>query len=138
MPTTARAKLLRQTALIIYDEATQGHKYYLNCMQTSFQDLCNAKDLLFGGIIFVAAGDFRQTLPIIRYATEIETITATLKYSTIWNNFEILKLTENLRVKFAKSNKIQAEHWAKYLINMGNGELEEDENYMITIPKSIL
>jgi len=40
-----------------------------------------------GGIIFVFAGDFRQTLPVIRKGTQADVINACLKSSRLWDYF---------------------------------------------------
>jgi len=49
------------------------------------------------GIIFVFAGDFRQTLPIIPRGSRSDIVKACLKSSGIWHEIETLQLRTNMR-----------------------------------------
>ena len=52
------AQLIKQTKLIIWDEAPMAHKYIFEAVDRTFRDITEI-DKPFGGIIFVMGGDFR-------------------------------------------------------------------------------
>jgi len=58
------AALLRQTFLIIWDEASMSHRQNIEALDLPLQDLCNSTDL-YGGKTIVFGGDFRQVLPVL-------------------------------------------------------------------------
>lgn len=62
------------------------HKNSLAAVITSLQDIRNVNDKSMGGILLILAGDFLQTLPIVRKGTFAEQIEAFLKRSTLWKN----------------------------------------------------
>ena len=43
----------------------------------------------FGGEVVVLAGDFRQTLPILKLASRPQIVDVTLKKSHLWENLEV-------------------------------------------------
>ena len=56
-----------------------------------------------GGIIFVMAGDFRQTLPIVDRGTRANEVEACIKNSKIWKKVKgNFKLTTNMRAYLGK------------------------------------
>ncbi|XP_058772421.1 uncharacterized protein LOC131646397 [Vicia villosa] len=62
------ADLLRQTKLIIWDEAPMAHKHAFEALDRTLKDVMstygNSKEI-FGGNVVVFGGDFRQILPIV-------------------------------------------------------------------------
>ncbi|XP_025192032.1 uncharacterized protein LOC112592236 [Melanaphis sacchari] len=56
------AAVLRKSSIIIWDECTKAHKYSLEALNRTMQDL-NSNNKLYGGAILLLSGDFRQTLP---------------------------------------------------------------------------
>jgi hypothetical protein len=56
--------LIRQTKLILWDEAPMTNKLTFEAMDRTMCDLTD-RNKPFGGIVFVMSGDFRQVLPII-------------------------------------------------------------------------
>ncbi|XP_044592014.1 ATP-dependent DNA helicase RRM3-like [Cotesia glomerata] len=71
------AAVLRNSSIIIWDECTMVHKYSLEALHRTMQDL-NSNDKLFGGTILLLSGDFRQTLPVIPRLTFADEINACL------------------------------------------------------------
>ena len=62
----ARARLLRQTSLIIIDEASMLHKHAYEAIDRTLQDILNREGVPFGGMPVLFTGDFRQILPVVR------------------------------------------------------------------------
>ncbi|CAF3716582.1 unnamed protein product [Rotaria socialis] len=61
---TGEAKVLQECELVVWDECTMAHRYALEALNHTLQDLRNnGKNM--GGVVVLIAGDFRQTLPVI-------------------------------------------------------------------------
>jgi len=56
------ADLLRQTKLIIWDEAPMSHRYTFECLDRTLKDIMgdadNKCETIFGGKVVVFGGDF--------------------------------------------------------------------------------
>ncbi|GAU51758.1 hypothetical protein TSUD_415470, partial [Trifolium subterraneum] len=73
------AELLRQTTLIIWDEAPMTHKYCFEALDRTLKDVMCKKgnsDKIFGGKVIVFGGDFRQILPVVPRGDERECLSA--------------------------------------------------------------
>lgn len=71
-----------------------------------------------GGLLVVLAGDFRQTLPVVKRGTIMDEINACLKSSKLWKYVQTFHLKQNMRVKHAHTT---AKAFTDYLLNIGNG-----------------
>ena len=80
------------------------------------------KDVLFGGLTVLFAGDWRQILPVVRHGGRPQIVEACLKHSPIWDEVEKLELSENMRVK--KSSGDSSASFANFLLKVGDGKLE--------------
>jgi ATP-dependent DNA helicase PIF1 len=93
---SARAEFLKQTTIIFWDEAPMANRAIMECIDELLRRLCR-RNLPFGGKIFVCAGDFRQTCPVIRRGSRREIVDASIKSSPLWSNFAIRRLTTPIR-----------------------------------------
>jgi ATP-dependent DNA helicase PIF1 len=59
------AKLIKESKLILWDEAPMMHRHAFEALDRSFRDITKVKDKPFGGKKVVFGGDFRQILPVI-------------------------------------------------------------------------
>lgn len=87
--------LMKQTSLIIWDEAPMQHRHGFESVDRSLRDIMSSVDpskagLPFGGITIVFGGDFRQTLPVIPKATRAQIVGASLNSSKIWDHCKVL------------------------------------------------
>ncbi|GKE89108.1 DNA helicase [Tanacetum coccineum] len=107
----------------------------------------DAPNLLFRGNTIVLGGDFRQTLPIKKGAAKEELIAASIAESYLWWHFKIFTLKENMRLlrsDLTTEERRRSEAFAKWLLDVGNGEIgeldEEDahDSSWITIPPGYL
>ena len=97
------AALIRQTSLIIWDEAPMLHRYVFECVHRTLCDLFkNTK--AFGGIVVLLGGDFRQVLPVIRHGSQAEIIESNLKRSFLWSHVQLFYLMINMRVHAAQNS----------------------------------
>ena len=78
-------------------------------------------DALMGGIPFVLAGDFRQTLPVVRGGTKADELAACIKDSYLWDHVHRMGLTTNMRAHLAGDTS--AEGFAIQLLKLGEGRV---------------
>lgn len=95
-PTDSRAALIRQSSLIIWDEAPMANRAVLACVDETCRRIMQSP-LPFGGKVIVLLGDFRQTCPVIRKGTKAEVINASISHSAIWPMFTIHHLITPIR-----------------------------------------
>ncbi|XP_021766704.1 uncharacterized protein LOC110731181 [Chenopodium quinoa] len=124
------AALIKETALIIWDEASMENKQNLETLDLLLQDICN-NDVIFGGNVIVFGGDFRQVLPVVPNKTQREAVEASVVSSYIWQHLRRFRLTENLRAKEDPS-------FCQFLLALGNGELQTLESDFVELPSQIV
>ncbi|KAJ9076436.1 hypothetical protein DSO57_1039631 [Entomophthora muscae] len=101
------ATQLRQTTLLIWDEAPMQHKFVVLAVERTLQDVCN-NEALFGGIPVVFGGDFKQTLPVIRHGGHAQQVEACIQQSRIWPQLQILFLNQNMQLHQTEENEVYA------------------------------
>ncbi|KAF8180457.1 DNA helicase Pif1 like protein, partial [Mycena galopus ATCC 62051] len=72
-PSDPRGELIREAALIIWDEAPMANRAVLACVEETCRRVMG-NDLPFGGKVIVLLGDFRQTCPVIRWGSRAEVV----------------------------------------------------------------
>jgi len=128
---TGEAKILEVCELIVWDECTMAHRYALEALNNTLQDLRgNGKNM--GGVVVLLAGDFRQTLPVIQKGTMADKLKACLKSSYLWRHVKSLTLSTNMRVHL--QGDVSAGQFAAQLLAIGNGKIPVDpSNGLISI-----
>ena len=58
------ANLLKETELIVWDEAPMNDRRCFEALDRTLKDVLNNSEQLFGGKTVMLGGDFRQTLPV--------------------------------------------------------------------------
>ena len=91
------AELFRETKLIIWDEVPMQHRYCVEAVDRTLQDIRDDKRS-FGGITVVLGGDFRQILPVIPKGVREQIVGASLRRSLLWKDIHILTLSLNMRL----------------------------------------
>ena len=115
-PTSAHATILRSMVLLIVDEASMVPLHALHAIDKLLRDL-TGDDVPFGGKIFLLGGDFRQVLPVVPRGARTTIVENCIKRSPLWSHITPMKLTKNMRALQDQ------EHFAKWLLQLGNGEL---------------
>ena len=95
-PTDSRAALIRQSSLIIWDEAPMTNRAVLACVDETCRQIMQSS-LPFGGKVVVLLGDFCQTCPVICKGTRAEVVNASISHSAIWSKFTIYHLNTPIR-----------------------------------------
>ena len=124
--------LLRETAIIIWDEVPMQHKYAVEAVNRSIQDVLG-NNSTFGGITVLFGGDFRQTLPVIPHGLRQQFISASLRRSTLWQHVEMHYLHQNMRLEQSPDMQ-QFAHW---LLDVGAGT-QLDNTGRILIPQNMI
>ncbi|KAM0848546.1 hypothetical protein ACQ4PT_054297 [Festuca glaucescens] len=124
------AKLLQAASLIIWDEASMTKRHAVEALYRSMRDIMDRPDLPFGGKTVVFGGDFRQVFPVVRKGTRAQIVDASLSRSELWKCMRQMKLVRNMRAQNDPG-------FAEYLLRIGNGTEETNENGEILLPTTI-
>ena len=131
------AKFLSNISLAIIDEGPMLHRLCYKAIDRTMKDMVEKKDQQkkFGGKIVLISGDWRQVLPVVPRGNRSKIVTSTIKSSSLWENVEVLSLTENMRVKNEKKkhqNNVrfhqQLDKHEKWLLNLGENKLPRVES----------
>ncbi|GJR09125.1 ATP-dependent DNA helicase RRM3-like protein [Tanacetum coccineum] len=107
-----------------------GQRSAIEALNNLLQDLMDSTEL-FGGMVVVLGGDFRQTLPVVRKGTKSETIDACTTNSPLWPSLHKLHLKENMR---ALLDPI----FTEFLMKIGDGTDMSEKDDLVNIPASML
>jgi hypothetical protein len=137
------ANLMGRTNLIIWDEAPMTHQNCFEAIDRSLRDILRFSDPQseekpFGGKTIVLGGDFRQILPVVSKGRREEIVEASVNRSSLWKYCTIFTLTRNMRLE-QNPNDNEAKEFAKWILKIGEGELDDSEGEtLIKIPSDLL
>ena len=115
-PNSDYGNILRDVLTFIIDEAPMLSRYQFEAIDRLMRDL-TGKDIPFGGNIFILSGDFRQTLPVVRRASDTVIIENSIISSHLWSIVERFPLTRNMRANPGQDD------FTSFLLDMGQGNL---------------
>ena len=78
MSNSKEGKKFKDVQIIIWDEISMTSKFAFEAVDRLLQDICGDKEI-FGDKIMLVSGDFRQTLPVVRYGNRIQVIENSVK-----------------------------------------------------------
>ena len=113
------AKLVTMARLLLIDESPMLDRFLLKALYRSLRDLMGQSEKPFGGKILLLAGDFRQCLPVVPGANRAGTVDHCINQSHLWQHFQVLQLTENMRVRASGDPVLEA--FDKWTPSIGNG-----------------
>ncbi|XP_074378443.1 uncharacterized protein LOC141719980 [Apium graveolens] len=122
-------ELLKQTSLIIWDEAPMQHRYSFESVDRNMRDMSSVDPskvgVPFGGITVVFGGDFRQILPVIPKASRAQVVGASLNSSKLWDYCKVYQLEKNMRLTSGRSaeERKEIEEFSKWVLSIVNGTL---------------
>ncbi|GJW73349.1 DNA helicase, partial [Tanacetum coccineum] len=140
---TQLSKLIKETSLIIWDEAPMNDRRCFETLDRTLRDILDTPNAFFGGKSVMLGGDFRQTLPVKKNASRNEIIGSSIAESYLWRHFKLCRLTENMRLSNGSMNKADREKvamFAKWLLDIGDGhlgtpdELDPENTSWVDIP----
>ncbi|XP_050535181.1 uncharacterized protein LOC126902195 isoform X3 [Daktulosphaira vitifoliae] len=121
-----KAQALRAASLIVWDEASMSPTSQLRVADRLLRDVMNVPDTPFGGKPVLFAGDFRQTLPIVKRGSRAQIVSATIRHGVYWVSMEKYSLERNMRADGDRP-------FADWLLQLGAGSLNNGLEY-VTIP----
>lgn len=83
--------------------------------------------------MILLGGDFRQCLPVVPHAHRVAIVQTTKKYSSLWIEFKLLELHQNVRSMDSD--------YSLWLTKLGNGELNNSDyfdNDIIEVPDDLI
>jgi hypothetical protein len=128
---THLADLLRDTSLIIWDEALMTNRVCFEALDRTLRDILavddpSFADLPFGGIVVVLGGDLRQILPVIEGGSRSQVVSATITNSPLWHSVTPLYLNENMRLSVPGATvalKHEISLFNDWVLDLGEGKL---------------
>jgi hypothetical protein len=108
------AGALRAAAVVVLDELPMCNAVYLMVVDKLLRTVMSAPDVPFGGKVVVAAGDFRQTAPVVPRANREQVLQASVKSCEAWRDFTVMSLTVPIRA--ASDSALD-----RFLETLGNG-----------------
>ncbi|KAM0910887.1 hypothetical protein ACQ4PT_013858 [Festuca glaucescens] len=122
------ADLIKQTSLVLWDEAPISHRGCVESLDRTLRDVLSEDHpgnagLPFGGLPVVMGGDFRQVLPVIPRATRAEIVNATLSSSSLWSHVKVVCLTENMRLSadgLADDERAELSKFSDWVLAVGD------------------
>ena len=127
---TNLAELIRETDLVIWDEAPMQNKQIMETVDRSFRDLRRCDDKPFGGLSIVFGGDFQQILPVVIKGSRPQVVGACMQRSSLWRSFTVLHLHQNMRLNTVVESEA---NFARWQLEVGQG-MHTDQDCNITLP----
>ena len=91
MEKKGRAELLKEARLLIWDEFLSNHRELYEAAYRATNG--------FDGMVVVCMGDFKQIMPVVKYANQQMQIDACITRSVYWPEFVVQTLTINMRLQ---------------------------------------
>ncbi|GJT93108.1 ribonuclease H-like domain, reverse transcriptase, RNA-dependent DNA polymerase, partial [Tanacetum coccineum] len=138
---------LRETKLIIWDEAPMINKLTCEAFDRTLRDICfvnssQSSDNVFGGKVVVFGGYFHQILPVIPNGSRQEVVHASLNMSYLWKHCTVLKLTQNMRLRVGcnPNDAEEINEFAELILNIGEGKAggKNDGHAEVEFPEEML
>ncbi|GJX14532.1 DNA helicase [Tanacetum coccineum] len=142
----ASSDLLRETDLIIWDEAPMNDRRCFEALDRCLRDILDGPETFFGGKRIILGGDFKQTLPVKKKASKLEILDASITASYLWTGFKVYTLHQNMRLSrpdITDLEKQRVQHFSSWLLNIGDGNIGEPDETdtencsMVEIPEEL-
>ena len=139
------AELIKQTSLIIWDEAPMQNRFAFECLDRSLRDIMKSVSAdryykPFGGITMLLGGDFRQILPVISKGSRADIVSSCIIRSPLWSACRLFILKDNMRLRRGNS-EIQKQciaEFSKWVLDIGDGKIPNvDEDRVDDIFRTI-
>ena len=141
------AELIRQSRIIIWDEAPMANSSILRWLDCQLKDIMGNEEL-FGGKTIVLSGDFKQIPPVIPKASTTVIINSSIAKCELFKHATKLKLVRNerLRTKLREQNlsdemKQKLKKFDLWMNNIGNDKCKkytDIHSHAVEIPKEYI
>ena len=117
--------------LIVWDEVPMTHIDIFESVDHTMR-IMREDDRPFGGVNVLLAGDFRQTLPVVRGADRGKQVAASILHSPSFRPFAPTHLITNVRVELCKLHDPERagllDMWSRTLLAIGDGKYLVENN----------
>ncbi|KAL6576235.1 hypothetical protein OROHE_000016 [Orobanche hederae] len=118
--------LLKKAKVIIWDEASMTHRYCFEALNRSVVNVMRMPDgscssSVFGGLVVVLGGDFRQILPVVPKGSLHDIVHASIRSSQLWDSCEIGAVVESEDGAVWRIQGINLGEFAEWIFNVGDG-----------------
>ena len=127
-------KLLIKAKILLIDEATMLHRYQLEAMNRTLQDVLD-DNRPFGGKVLVLTGDFRQTLSVVPGASRAGLVDSCITRSHLWSLFRVMKLSVNMRVRASGDPELQ--RFDEWVLSLGDGTAPTMDTDLVEIDEDL-
>nr|GEU69519.1 DNA helicase [Tanacetum cinerariifolium] len=140
------ADLLRETDLIIWDEAPMNDRRCFEALDRCLRDILDNPQMMFGGKTIILGGDFRQTLLVKKKASKLEIIDASITTSYLWTKFKVYTLHQNMRLSrpdITDDERNKIKRFSSWLLDIGDGNIGDtdtidgDNSSTVEIPNEL-
>lgn len=129
------AELIKQTKLIIWDEAPMQNRSAFECLDRSLRDIMrsvspNRYNKLFGGITVLLGGDFRQILPVITKGSRSDIVFSCISRSPLWAHCQLHTLSTNMRLSRGNSEvqRHRTKKFSQWVLDIGDGNIAHSDS----------
>ncbi|XP_058752595.1 uncharacterized protein LOC131625781 [Vicia villosa] len=135
---TEHSKLFEATDVIIWDEAPMSHKNCFEALDKTLKDVMSKDGLentIFGGKVVIFGGDFRKILPVVPRAGRSDIVHASISSSYVWDYFQVLTLTKNMRLQQGRDSTSAHElaEFSKWILDVRDGKICEPNDGLVEI-----
>uniref|UniRef100_UPI00358E4B35 ATP-dependent DNA helicase PIF1-like n=1 Tax=Myxine glutinosa TaxID=7769 RepID=UPI00358E4B35 len=130
---SARAEILRQTTIFIWDEASMIPSNALKAIDVLLRDITQVPQP-FGGKFMFLGGDFRQVLPVLPREGRQATVRQCIRNSHLWHHFQQFRTVINMRAVRDETYR----RFSEWLLRIGTGDEPHDDNNQVTLPQEIM
>lgn len=123
---TKLGRKLLNTDVIVWDEISVQNRNAVEAVERSLRNLRNT-EAPFGGVSVIFAGDFRQTLPIVKRGNILDQSRACMKSSPLWDDVVIFRLRVNMRLLMHNISTPELLDQSRWLLDVGEGKLQESD-----------
>ena len=130
---SARAQILMETTIFIWDEASMIPANALQAVDVLLRDITQINKP-FGGKFMFLGGDFRQVLPVVPRAGREQTVQQCIINSHLWRHFHQFRLVTNMRAVQDETYR----QFSDWLLRIGTGDEPHDNHDQVSLPQEIV
>ena len=112
------SKLVQKAKVLLIEEVTMQHKFQLEALDRTLQDLTFKENSPFGGKITILIGDYIQCSPLCQGSNRAQIVKNVINALHLWDHFKVFKFSQNKRVKASGDPKLEA--FDKWTVSIGD------------------
>ena len=116
------------------------HKMAFETLNRTLKDVLD-NDHLFGGLLIVLCGDFRQLLLVVSKGSRAQIVMTSIRESYIWQHVEIFQLQMNMcaqEISPLEDAELGGLTFVNLLLALGEDRINSEHKGNIKCPKSVI